>query len=32
MVDAAEILRRRIDAIIRPIDRWSESLAVVKAS
>jgi hypothetical protein len=30
MADASEIMRRRIEGIIRPIDRWNESLAVVK--
>jgi hypothetical protein len=30
MADASEILRRRVDGIIRPVDRWNESLAVVK--
>ncbi|GFH20444.1 uncharacterized protein HaLaN_17568, partial [Haematococcus lacustris] len=31
MADAAEIMRRRVDAIVRPIDRWLESLKVVQA-
>ncbi|KAF5840697.1 hypothetical protein DUNSADRAFT_15792 [Dunaliella salina] len=29
--DTIDIMRARVDAIIRPIDRWLESLAVVKA-
>ncbi|KAJ9507628.1 hypothetical protein QJQ45_019203 [Haematococcus lacustris] len=31
MTDAAEIMRRRVDAIVRPIERWLESLKVVQA-
>lgn len=30
LADAAEIMRRRIEGIVKPIDRWLDSLSIVK--